>query len=393
MTGTGSDLVWLDDDPDSYTGLELKSNSHNGNVLIEMLDELNHGTDYEKVINVEESLKYIALNVVTNNTDSYIGGNKQNYYLYEKDGIFSILPWDYNMAFGGLGGGGGMGMGGLMRNQNTDLPPDWQADTEAMTPNDARTEPQADARVNTGTSLLIDEPTQGALAERPLVAKLLAVDEYKEQYHNIITKAIEGYLSEDNFSARVEQLSQMISSYVEQDPTSFYTYEEYQQGVTQLISTNTKQVDNIAQQLDGTIPSSGDGSGSGGGMGGGMGGGRFGAGAARDILTNVNVPPAPDGQADQPQQSPPYAPTEQGAQAQQGVPNARPQQGDRAQQGGRRAPDGMNWGGGMGGGPGEFGQNARQQQGNSDEAVTAGISLLVLIATSVFIVYFRRKRL
>lgn len=103
MTGQGSDLTWLGDDPSLYTGLVMKSEKSNDDILIDMLNELNNGTDYEKYIDVEESLKYIALNAVTANMDSYLGGNKQNYYLYEDDGVFSILPWDYNMAFGGMG--------------------------------------------------------------------------------------------------------------------------------------------------------------------------------------------------------------------------------------------------------------------------------------------------
>ncbi|AZK49195.1 spore coat protein CotH [Paenibacillus lentus] len=455
MTGSGSDLLWLDDDPKSYTGLELKSNSHNGNVLIDMLDELNHGTDYESVLFVDNALKYIALNVVTNNTDSYIGGNKQNYYLYEVDGVFSILPWDFNMAFGGLGGGGmGMGRGGAERNQlagnaetGASIAP--EAETRQDTSTGDETNQRADqVQRPSGTSLFIDEPTQGALAERPLIAKLLAVDAYKERYHSIIEEAIQGYLSEDKFSTRVEQLNQMIAAYVKQDPTAFYTYEEYQQGVAQLVAANARQVDNIAQQLDGTIPSSGDGSGSGGmggGMRGGMGGnmgGRFDAGAAPDTSTHINTPTTAgeQGTGAQPGTTPleagQGAPSQQGAipiqteqeasnlqsvipsQSEQEVPNlhgALPSQTeieesliqeeapawdnqpfvpDRPMPQGesevrRRAPDGMGFGGRAGG----FGPQNTQQQGSTSEAITAGISLLVLLAVSAFVLYFRRKRL
>ncbi|VTR32531.1 Inner spore coat protein H [Actinobacillus pleuropneumoniae] len=227
MTGAGSDLVWLGSDPDSYTGLVMKSKSSNDNVLIDMLDELNNGTDYEKVLDVDNVLKYVALNVVASNMDSYLGMNKQNYYLYENNGIFSVLPWDYNMAFGGFGGSG----------------------------------------------ILIDEPTQGALAERPLIAKLLEIDEYKERYHAIISEMLEGYMQQDHFEERVAQLQELISEHVKQDPRPFYSYEEYKQSLPTLTSFAEESMDNIQQQLDGTIPSAGDGSGSGGGMGPGGGGG------------------------------------------------------------------------------------------------------------------------
>lgn len=447
MTGSGSDLLWIDDNPDSYTGLALKSDTTNGDILIDMINELNNGSDYEKYIDVEEALKYIALNVVTNNTDSYIGGNKQNYYLYEDDGIFSVLPWDYNMAFSGMAGGGmGGGFGGqrpgagaqtgtdasntavpdnsagnskvdqgdgvgdnnkatggaMVAHDNAagdtavdqgnapngaPTPPDQATGEGQITPNQAAGDGQNPPEIPDGfdpgaanggglskTNLLIDEPTQGAVAERPLVATLLEVDEYKEMYHNIIKQAVEGFLENDTFTAKVEELSNMISSYVKADPSAFYTYEEYEQGITQLIATNASQVENISQQLDGTIASSGDGSGSGGGMGGGggmRGGARGQAAQGADAAGQAQQgDPAPQG-ADATGQAP------------QGGFGGGRDQGDR--------PMDMGNGGGQRGGFG--GDPSVQQQDNSNNIITAGISLLILIMSCLFVAFYKRKRL
>ena len=340
MTGVGSDLAWMGDDLSKYTGLAQKSKSSNGDILIDMLDELNNGTDYESVINVDNVLKYIALNVATNNMDSYLGSNKQNYYLYEDDGIFNVLPWDYNMAFGGMGGGmGGMGGGRGMGGQN--------------------------AQTAAGTSVLIDEPTQGAVAERPMIAKLLAVDEYKERYHAILKEISEGFLLETKFNAKVDGLAAKLSAYVENDPTSFYTYEEHLKGVEQLKTANTTMITSVIQQLNGTIASTNNGQGSGGGMGGGrgMGGMRGGAGE-----TNGQQP---------------------GGGQQNG-------QAGRQQQGGQMMPPdfGGEGGGAPGGMPGMPGSPGGQQQAQTDgvgEAFTAGALLLVMLAASWFILRFRRQ--
>ncbi|WP_052380457.1 CotH kinase family protein, partial [Paenibacillus camerounensis] len=229
MTGQGSDLTWLGDDTSLYTGLEMKSDKSNNDILLDMLDELNNGTGYEKYINVDDALGYIALNAVTGNMDSYLGSNKQNYYLYEDDGVFSILPWDYNMAFGGMG----------------------------------------------GSDVMIDEPTQGALSERPLIAKLLANDEYKAKYHAIIQQMIDGYLQDDTFQSRMDELDTMISSYVKADPSAFYTFEQYESGTQSVKTFMSTMAASVSGQLDGTIAASGDGSGSGNSMGG-FGGGGFG---------------------------------------------------------------------------------------------------------------------
>ncbi|ACT00697.1 CotH kinase family protein [Paenibacillus sp. JDR-2] len=391
IMGTGSDLLWIDDKLDSYPGLAQKSKSSNNDILIDMLKELNSGTDLEKYINVDDALGYIALNVATNNMDSYLGSNKQNYYLYEDDGVFSILPWDYNMAFGGMGmmgGGGG------------------------------------------SSSLLIDEPTQSAVADRPLIAKLLAVDEYKEKYHEMLQKIVDGYLSDSQFQARVNELNTMIASYVKADPSSFYTYEQYEAGVKSLISTNASMISNISQQLDGTIASSGDGSGSGGGFGGG--GGMRGGGNRQQNAADAGgqqqgaaggnaAQQGANGAANTKQGAVPAAAQgANGAEAQQsqgstGTGNANGGQQQGAAQGGDGMgfpggdmggpPDGFQGGGmgqppdgfqgGMGGGgfPGMGMGNQTAEKDNSREAITAGIAILVLLLSCLFIKYFNRRRL
>ncbi|WIV17602.1 CotH kinase family protein [Paenibacillus polygoni] len=404
MTGQGSDLTWLGDDPDLYTGLEVKSEKSDGDALIAMLNELNNGTDYEKYIDIEDALGYIALNVLTNNTDSYLGSNKQNYYLYEEDGVFSILPWDYNMAFGGLG----------------------------------------------RSSLYIDEPTQGALDERPLIAKLLAVDEYKEQYHQILKEAVDGYLANDTFTARVQEVKSMIAEYVKADPNAFYTYEEFEKGVTSLISTNASQVTDISEQLDGTSPSAGDGSGSGGGMGGGGRGGGIDRGDAEGAAPNnvpagaaggvnneaangapnattnnvapngaandtangasneqsntTNQPPAGQVPSDQTSQNGDQSDTTPTDGAQ---PGAQPEEGngitppDGFGGGMGEAPDGFGGGmnrpegGMMGGGgfPGGGGNQQNVQQGTTQDLITVAVSLLIVIIACLFVTFYKRKRL
>ncbi|WP_440962038.1 CotH kinase family protein [Paenibacillus nitricinens] len=407
MTGQGSDLTWLGDDPSLYTGLEMKSDKSNDDILIDMLDELNNGNDYEKYIDVEESLKYIALNAVTANMDSYLGGNKQNYYLYEDDGVFSILPWDYNMAFGGMG----------------------------------------------SADVLIDEPTQGTLSERPLIAKLLANDEYKAKYHEIVSEMINGYLADDTFQARMDELDTMISSYVKADPSAFYTFEQYESGLTSVKTFMSNMAKSIQQQLDGTIPSSGDGSGS--GMGGGMGGGGFGGGARNGAAPGAadpngdstaagagataqsaesghapangqtpqggaggepgamggpaipeggngpgsNSQAADGGQTNQADQTATNGQAPQGGQdntngqAVQGEFNGGAG-GEPGAMGGPGFPEGGMGGGGFGGGiPGGMGGGAVQQKGSTSEAITTGVAILLLLLTAVFVTFYKRKRL
>lgn len=365
MTGTGSDLAWLGNDPDSYTGLVMKSKSSNDDVLIDMLDELNNGSDYEKVLDVDNVLKYVALNVVASNMDSYLGMNKQNYYLYENKGVFSVLPWDYNMAFGGFGGSG----------------------------------------------ILIDEPTQGALAERPLIAKLLEVDEYKERYHAILSEMLEGYMQEETFNERVVQLQDLISGHVKQDPRPFYSYEEYEQSIPTLTSFVEESMNNIQQQLDGTIPSAGDGSGS--SMGPGGGGMRPGGNTpTNNERTTVDAAPADNAE---PTSNAEKSTAEDSKEDQTQSSNQPPSDGnqpampqDPVQNGQGQVPDfpqgqmgngfGGEFGGQMQGGPGmgrpgDRSNGAAEEQGSPKEALYAGVSIALLLLSCLFVTLYKRKRL
>jgi spore coat protein CotH len=386
----GGDLVWQDDKIDSYPSLVQKSDSSNEDILIDMLDELNNGTDYEKVLDVDQALKYIALNAVTVNMDSYLGSNQQNYYLYEDDGIFNVLPWDYNMSFGGMG---------------------------------------------SSSQVMIDEPTQGAVAERALIDKLLQVEEYKEKYHEIIKQMVEGYLADDTFAARVQEIQELISSHVEQDPRPFYTYEVYESAIPQLVTFTSTRVENVTGQLDGSIASSGDGSGSGGGMGGGgmdrgmnaggmVRGERTGFGGGQGRQTNQVVSAAvanpvtvadttdtgqtqngpgertqngQDVQTQNGQDDPIQNGQLPGGQMPEGFPDGQIPEGFP----GGQMPEGMQ-GGGFGGGQGRpdgmgmgggFGGATAQPQGSTEDAITTAVALAVLLLAGLFVIFYKRKRL
>ena len=188
----GNTLKYNGDGSSDYTGLEVKSTLKNADwsKLIKMIEVLNNGGDIEKYLDVDAALRYIAVNTALVNFDSYQGNFAHNYYLYEQDGVFTILPWDLNMSFGGFNFGG-------------------------------------DA-----SRLYIDEPTQGALADRPLIARLLADENYLRTYHGYLEQIVANYLSGGYLEAETYRLSGLISEYVRNDPTAFVTYEQFEQSIS-----------------------------------------------------------------------------------------------------------------------------------------------------------------
>jgi len=227
--GTGSDLLWLGDDIQSYTDINLQTNedtTDNG-AFINFVESLDKGET--SAIEVDTLLRYMSVSTSLSNLDSYHGPLAHNYYIYDDDGVFSILPWDFNESFGTFN----MDCNGV------------------------------DVR-----ELYIDEPVSGALNERPLIANVFAEQSNLDTYHSYLTQLINGSLSSDTFNARVNEIADLIREHVQNDPTSFYGSTYFEQNLTSttgqfygLTSFMQYRVANMVAQLDGTLPSAGDGSG------------------------------------------------------------------------------------------------------------------------------------
>ncbi|MDC9496760.1 MULTISPECIES: CotH kinase family protein [unclassified Pseudoalteromonas] len=227
--GTGSDLLWLGDDIQSYTDINLQTNedtTDNG-AFINFVESLDKGET--SAIDIDTLLRYMSVSTSLSNLDSYHGPLAHNYYIYDDDGVFSILPWDFNESFG-----------------------TFNMDCNSV-----------DVR-----ELYIDEPVSGALSERPLIANVFAEQSHLDTYHSYLTQLINGSLSSDTFNARVNEIADLIREHVQNDPTSFYGSTYFEQNLTSttgqfygLTSFMEYRVANMAAQLDGTLPSAGDGSG------------------------------------------------------------------------------------------------------------------------------------
>ena len=216
----GSDLVYTDDEIESYSVIfdsaVFKATEADYQRVIKALKQLSSGEELEKYIDVDGALRYFAANTVLVNLDSYVSNMKHNYYLYEENGKLSILPWDYNLAFGAFQAG------------------------------------SATSAVN----FPIDTPVSGVdLSERPMIGKLLEVDIYKEQYHAYLQEIVEGYFNSGMYAQTIEKLNALIEEYVANDPTAFYTYEAYKSAVPMLEEFGLLRATSIEGQLNGSIPS------------------------------------------------------------------------------------------------------------------------------------------
>ena len=220
--GMGSDdvkLKYIDDDTDSYSNIfnnaKTDVSKADKNRLIRSLKSLSEQTDIENTVDVDEVIRYFVVHNFLQNSDSYTGMMIHNYYLYEKDGQLSMIPWDYNLAFGSFSG------------------------------NDAS------GSVNSP----IDTPVSGGMSDRPMISWIFDSEEYTELYHKLFSE----FINSVDLEKLIDDTAAMIDSYVQKDPTKFCTYEEYQKGVAAIKSFCTLRAESVKGQLDGTIPSTSSG--------------------------------------------------------------------------------------------------------------------------------------
>ena len=214
MGGMGSSdvkLQYIDDDPDSYANIfdNAKSDVSDADKerLIASLRQLSAYENLEEVLDLEQVLRYFVVHNFVVNDDSYTGSMIHNYYLYEEDGRLSMIPWDYNLAFGGF--------------------------------------------QSTSATATVNEPIDDVLDDRPMQAWIFASESSTAQYHQLYAE----FITSIDIQSIIDEAATLIAPYVEKDPTKFCTYEEFLTGVETLRQFCQLRCDSVAGQLDGTIPS------------------------------------------------------------------------------------------------------------------------------------------
>lgn len=223
----GADLNYTDDDLDSYSiiwdGEVTDSGKKDHKRVVEALKNISEGTNLETYMDVDNILKYMAVHTFVVNDDSLSGTMAHNYYLYEYNGQLNILPWDYNLSFGGMSMGGGMG------------------------------------GQSSGATSVINDAIDTPFSITDFFDVLLENEEYLAKYHEYLNELVEKYVNGGEFQKTYERIRSQIDDLVSDDPTAFYSYEEYDAAAQMLLEVVSLRAESVSGQLDGTIPSTDDG--------------------------------------------------------------------------------------------------------------------------------------
>ncbi len=141
----------------------------------------------EDIVDVPSFLKGFAVNAYMCNYDSYNGMMAHNYYLLWNNGKMSYVGWDYNLSLGAFMGGAS--------SVNSDI---------------------KTALYNTNA------------AQRPLVAKLLAVTEYYNMYVDYVKQIASMY---SDAQTTVNQKASLIRDHIKADPRYLFTAEQFESNI------------------------------------------------------------------------------------------------------------------------------------------------------------------
>ncbi len=216
MGSTDVKLRYIDDDPDSYSNIfgnaKTDVTKADQTRLIQALKKLNAYEDLEDVVDVDEVIRYFVVHNYVCNGDSYTGSIIHNYYLHESDGQLSMIPWDYNLAFGSF-----------------------QSSDATDTVNDP-----------IDTPMSVSDPD-----DQPMWGWIQSSEEYTEMYHEYFAE----FLDTVDIQGIIDEAYALIRPYVEKDPTAFCTLEEFDTGVETLRTFCALRTESVRGQLEGTIPS------------------------------------------------------------------------------------------------------------------------------------------
>ena len=203
-------LQYIDDNLSSYSNIwnnaKTDITTNDQARLIESLKKLSNGQQIASVVDIEQVIRYFVVHNYVCNGDSYTGSMIHNYYLYEENGQLSMIPWDYNLAYGTFQGGNGA------------------------------------STVNTP----IDAPVSGGEgSDRPMWYWILSDESYTDLYHKYFAE----FLASVDIQAIIENAYSLIKPYVEKDPTAFYTAEQFEKGVETMRQFCALRSESISLQL------------------------------------------------------------------------------------------------------------------------------------------------
>ena len=207
--------------------------------------------DMDEHVDIDAVLKYMAVQTMVVNMDGLTGDITHNYYLYESDGKISLIPWDYDMAFGGM-----LRSDDEMFSRRMELMSEGNFDKEEW---EKERELAYKEEIQTLVNLPVDTPFVVDLSEREFFMNLLSNNEYSKKYHDYLSVLAEEYVQGGELDNTIKYYTDEIEEIVGTEENSYYKHDDFAPAVEQLRMFLEKKSESVIGQLNGSIPSDRDG--------------------------------------------------------------------------------------------------------------------------------------
>lgn len=271
-------LSYTGDDESDYDGITedtvIEGDKDSLKKVITALESVDSGKDIEAYVDIDNVMKYLAIQTMVVNLDGLTGQNEHNYFLTEKRGKISLIPWDYNLAWGGYMDFGEDEMfgedafGGETEDFEDIDESEWEAKWEEWYNNLSDEEKQRldeaeEAAIAAMPSMVvnfpIDTPFTCNLYDRSFFMKLLENTDYKAKYYGYLSKLSSEYVKGGKLDRTIETIMQEIGSITGTEKNAFFNNDEFKEGVSVLNQVIKRHSDSILGQIGGVIPSTWEG--------------------------------------------------------------------------------------------------------------------------------------
>ena len=221
----GADLLYTGEDPANYADIldnvETKAHPSDPGRVISAIRALSLEESINDFFDMDEIIRFFAAHNVLLDFDSYTGSQLSNLKLHEQDGRLSLIPWDYNLAFGTFPSVIGF--------------EHWEDPTWLM-------------------NLGMDTPLMGAEEDgRPLWKVIRSHPEYLAAYHEALRALLSSHLLTGAYEAEIDRVSAMLLPWIEKDPTAFCTAGEFQAACGTMKMFLAIRTESIRKQLAGEL--------------------------------------------------------------------------------------------------------------------------------------------
>ncbi len=214
--------------------------------VVAALKSVHEGKNLEKHIDLGSMVKYMALQTIVVNFDCMTGRNTQNYYLREADGKISLIPWDYNLAWGGYPEDEDMEGEDMLEGQG-----------EPMLPENAGM--RSKEEVSRVVNFPIDTPFSVDLNERTFFMKLLANEQFKARYYHYLDMLCNQYILGGEFDKTLSLINEEIGQLAGTEANAFYNNDRFHKAQQTCRLMLERRAASVLGQIKGSIPSTWEG--------------------------------------------------------------------------------------------------------------------------------------